>query len=407
MMKKHDSQYSRHDRIYQAFFSAGVPLAGLKEGTKQVCHLTAQQSLLKDLYQVEAAMEAGLNLGAVTHQKEMPGINPLGFWDLDIDGPDHGLDLSPFTYRVRRRGESIKAHYLGRLPDPALPLVASYKGKDYDLCTWNTVLPGSIHKDGSVYELEFLEDGLWRQWDGEAFTLEMLPQVDPELYRTQGSEEGNAEVQRIVGARSAARKPKRVPVWVSATGTLATRTKMARAYLRYYAWKSISGKNGHDALLVAVSNLRLFFKLEEGFAIDLLKEHFNPRCVDLQGNPSPWSDAEIRHKWNEAGKPAAYPPLGATNPKAKQKESSIILAGEVTEFLALFTSEGGFSIPTQLREAFIAFRGGENVNETAFGRAVSKVTGIQTTKPNGVRLYRGFQMSEAGLGLTRKVREAA
>lgn len=63
--------------------------------------------------------------------------------------------------------------------------------------------------------------------------------------------------------------------------------------------------------------------------------------------------------------------------------------------------------PTDLRLAFIAQRGGEVVDETRFGRAVSQVTGIRTTTPNGKRVYQGFSLTEAGLGFTRKVGEAA
>jgi len=67
----------------------------------------------------------------------------------------------------------------------ASPLEASYKGKDYDLCTWNTVMPGSVHASGTVYELEYLEDGEWVPWDGEAFSINLLPVVDPERYRAE------------------------------------------------------------------------------------------------------------------------------------------------------------------------------------------------------------------------------
>lgn len=77
----YDSHYRRYDRIYKAFHDAGVPLAGLREGTKQLFHKSASQSVLRDLHQLEAAMDAGLNVGAITHQESLPGINPLGFWE--------------------------------------------------------------------------------------------------------------------------------------------------------------------------------------------------------------------------------------------------------------------------------------------------------------------------------------
>ena len=402
----------RFDRIYQAFLDAGVPLAGLAEGTKNPCHRTAPRSLLRDLYQIEAAMDARLNIGAFTHLKDLPGINPHGFWDLDIDGPDHGQDLSQFTYRVRRTGETVKAHYLARLPDPTVPLVTSYKGKDYDLCTWNTVMPGSIHKTGTLYELEFLEDGEWRPWDGEPFSVAMLPVVDPEAYRVQPSQPVTmpAHAAQIVQKLQSPNRNKRLvkpAAWAHASGRSETRTKMARHYLCYYAWRSISGKNGHDALLVVVTNLRLFFRLDQSLALGMVKEHFNPRCQDLRGNPCPWSEAEIARKWNEAGKPDAYPTLGVASEKGRRKAARIVIEGEVAAFLAEFTQEGGKASPSMLRDAFIVARGGEDVSTTAFGRAVSKATGIQTSSPNGPRMYQGFHLTEVGLRLTRRAVEVA
>jgi len=407
MTAGYDSHFRRYDRIYQAFLEGGVPLAGLLEGTKQLFHNSAPESLLLDLRYLEAAMDAGANVGAITHQKDLPGINPLGFWDLDIDGPDHGLDLSQFTFRVRRQGETVRAHYWARQPDPSVPLEASYKGKDYDLATWNTVMPGSVHESGTVYELEYLEGGEWVPWDGETFTLDMLPVVDPEAYRAQENLRVPTTPGKVQPLRTKTKNAKKLVVWVAATGSEATRIKMARNYLRYYAWKSVSGKNGHDTLMVAVTNLRLFHRLERTLALKLIHEHFNPRCVDLNGNPCPWSDAEIAHKWEQAGKPGAYPTRGVNNPKARAKEARIMLEGEVAEFLAKFTQEGGKANPTDLRLAFIAQRGGEVVDETRFGRAVSKVMGIRTTTPNGKRVYQGFSLTEAGLGLTRGIGKAA
>ncbi|MDR3572294.1 MAG: hypothetical protein P4L50_00395 [Anaerolineaceae bacterium] len=401
-----DSQFHRYGRVYEAFLKDGVPLMALLEKDKDLAHFTAPQSLLTTLYQLEAAQDAGLNIGAATHQKDLPGINPYGFWDLDIDGPDHGLDLSPFTFRVRRAGETVKAHYLARLPDPSVHMEASYKGLDYDLCTWNTVMPGSLHESGSVYELEYLEDGEWVQWDGEPFSIEMLPMVDPEVYRALENQRKPRQ-KRKVQSLKASRDTSQSKVWKAATGRYETRTKMARNYLQYYAWRSISKLNGHDALLVVVTNLRLFHQLEMPLAVSMVKEHFNPRCIDLQGAPYPWTDAEIKHKWDEAGKPAAYPTLGVSNPKARRKVAKLALEEEVAAFLASCTIPGKSVNATALREAFIAFRGGEFIDGTPFGIAISTVTGIRTTKSFGKKVRQGFHLRGTGLGFTRSSVEAA
>jgi hypothetical protein len=281
---------------------------------------------------------------------------------------------------------------------------------DYDLCTWNTVMPGSIHETGTVYELEFLEDGEWVIWDGEAFSIEMLPTVDPEKYRSLENHRLKQQAQNIRQLNpttATTMTTTKTPVWVVATGSPATRVKMAKNYLRYYAWASISGMNGHDALLVVVINLRLYHCLERSTAISLVNEHFNPRCKDLQGNPCPWSGAEILHKWNEAGKSDAYPTLGVKDPKARAKVAAMMVQSEVAEFLSLYTSPGGTCDPMVLREAFISFRGGEDVNAIAFGRAVSKAPGIERTKSHGVRGYKGFHLRVADLGFTKGAVNAA
>lgn len=190
-----------------------------------------------------------------------------------------------------------------------------------------------------MYELEFLEDGEWVQWDGEAFSIDMLPVVDPEKYRSQVNQRVAKRPSNVNLLQTKPKKAKKQVVWVAATGSPATCTKMARNYLCYYAWRSISGKNGHDALLVVVTNLRLFHRLDQPLALDMIKQHFNPRCIDLQGNPCPWSDVEITHKWNEAGKPGAYPTLGEKHPRARAKEARLILEGEIAEFLGQFTQD--------------------------------------------------------------------
>lgn len=84
-----------------------------------------------------------------------------------------------------------------------------------------------------------------------------------------------------------------------------------------------------------------------------------------------------------------------------------MLEGEVAEFLERFTQEGGAINPTILRLAFISSRGGEVVEETPFGRAVSQVTGKPTATPGGKRVFQGFHLKETGLGFTKGDVEAA
>ncbi|BDU77793.1 hypothetical protein [Mesoterricola sediminis] len=410
-MTTHASQFNRYSRyqwIYHALLEGGVPIAVLKAGSKKIAAPTAPQSLCRDLQHVEIALDdLGLNLGAITHNKDLPGINPNRFADLDIDDLGHGCDLSPFNFRVCRKDDPELGHYWFRVADPSQPIEASNPAT-HDVCTWNTVLPGSIHADGSMYELQVKEDGIWVPWDGQPFSLDLLPILDPAPYRISPKDRESALNKRNTRTRP---EQKRVEVlWVTASGKPETRLKKAKFYLRGKAWKSISGMNGHGTFLAVMCNLRLYFQLPLSLAMPLVKEHYNPRCIDAHGNPAPWSDKEIEHKFDEAGKPGMFPSLGVSDPKAKAKVAAEALHSQVRTFLGTFTVPGGSCRPAELRCAFIAFRCGEDVSETAFGIAMEAACGIRTRKPGGVRAYVGIHLSEAGLGLTRSgvaIQEAA
>lgn len=403
----HPEQFTRYAPVYKMLLDAGTPIMGLSKGKKLPWNLTAPKSRLNDLYQIEAALDwGGLNLGGVTHQEAMPGINPHGIANLDIDAEDHGLDLSPFSLMVRRTGEASRAQYWFRVADPARQLVFSPHGT-HDVCTWNFVLPGSVHQSGSLYELWIKEAGEWVPWDGQALDLDMLPILDPDQFRVShrppppdGAESDEGKLRRrLVTLRSSRRRREAPTIVVKATGLFPTRIKKAKFYLRHGAWRSIAGMQGHTALMVATANLRLYFDLPKDIGLSLLKDLFNPRCADIHGNPAPWSDAELEHKWKEAGKPGIYSTLGAADPRAVAKKRSNDLTAEVRAFLVAFTIQEGICNPTILRDAFIVWRGGEEVTQTAFGRAVSAVTGVRSTKPGGVRIYRGFRLSSDGLRL--------
>lgn len=70
----------------------------------------------------------------------------------------------------------------------------------------------------------------------------------------------------------------------------------ARKYLARME-PSVSGSNGHNALLSAAGALVNGFDFDDGLAMQLLQEEFNPRCSP------PWSEKELRHKLNEVRKP--------------------------------------------------------------------------------------------------------
>lgn len=404
---RHPEQFTRYAPFFQFLFDLDVPVEVVASRSKKIAHLDAPQSRLRSLLQVEAALDwAGQNLGAVTHQNEMPGVNRFGVANLDIDYEGHGFNLSPFKLMIRRTGETSRAQYLFRVSDAETQLNGTHHGT-HDVCTWLFILPGSIHKSGSLYELWIKEGEDWVLWDGQTLSLDLLPILDPDQYRITLNE---SELMKLgIDLVKQPKKPvvlkrkrstRAAPIiWVAATGEFKTRIKKARYYLKHWAWRSQSGMRGHSALIVAAANLRLYFCLPKGIAIKMLKKYFNPRCVDSHGNPSPWSDKELEHKWDQAGVKGMYPTLGETDIRAVQKVRANSLQAEVQKFLAEYTVEDGTCNPTLLREAFLVWRCGEAVSETAFGRAVSTVTGIRSSSPAGVRVYKGFSLSSQGLRL--------
>jgi len=407
-MEKHPHQprFLRYQWVYKALMDAGVPIIALKPKSKRPAFGTVLESRIRDLDHLEVVLDdLGLNIGAVTHQKDLPGTNPLGFVELDIDKAGHGCDLSQFPLMVRRNGQSDRAHFPFRVPNPQEPIRASLHGT-HDVCTWNTVLAGSIHEDGSLYELWIKDGNGWVLWDGEAFAVEMLPIIDPDTFRTSGEpgdgvlESGSSSVNGNKLAQALhPRKP--IPIWVTASGRDEIRYDKAKYYVRGCAWKATEGNRGHSALYAVVCNLRLYHQLPFSRALYLLNQYFNPRCRDQQGRPCPWSGDEILHKWEQAGLPGAYPTLGVKDPKARRKEELLQLQGEVIDFLERFTTEGGSCSPTSLLEAFRGFRGGEPISAKTFGALIRSVTGNGSKSPGGPRRYLGFHLKEADQGLTK------
>jgi hypothetical protein len=403
----HPEQFTRYAPFYRFLLDLDVPIEVVSRGTKQIAHLTAPLSRLRSLHHIEAALDwADQSLGAVTHQEAMPGVNKNGLANLDIDHDGLDFDLSPFRLMIRRTGETSRAQYLFRVAQPEAQLHCTQHGT-HDVCTWLFMLPGSIHKSGSLYELWIKEDGEWVPWDGQPLSLDLLPILDPDAFRITfsdaelialGIDPASLPGRRTKGHRKGKRRTATL-VWVTATGQPSTRLKKAKYYLIHRAWQSVSGCRGHISLLVAVANLRLYFQLSKELSLKLLKDHFNPRCKDLNGCPEPWSDKELEHKWKQAGKPGMFPTLGVKDERAVNKVKAAALRDEVKRFLAEFTVEGGSSSPTLLREAFLVWRGGEDVNGTAFGLAVQRASGVKSTKPGGVRAYHGFSLSSAGLRL--------
>ena len=195
------------------------------------------------------------------------------------------------------------------------------------------------------------------------------------------------------------------PIWVRATGKRKTREKKARYYLSKTAWAPHTVEERQIALFVVTCNLRLYHQLPINLSVGMVMVYFSPRCLDKDGNPFPWKQEEVVAKYRMAGVAGLYPTLGVSDPKAKQKVAVRNLVNEVKTFIKRRTAVDGCCSPLDLRNAFIVFRGGVEINPTAFGRAVFAATGIRTATPFGKRVYKGFHILETGSGLAKKCRK--
>ncbi len=188
-------------------------------------------------------------------------------------------------------------------------------------------------------------------------------------------------------------RPK-VPVWVPATGTWKTRVKKARYYLQRKAWAPRDTQESDKAMLVILCNLRRYYGLQASLALALVREHYNPRCIDSKGASWAWDDGSILKKYRQAGRRGMYPTLGAADPKAKRRAARLNLEKQVKTFWKKCVRKGDGCTPSQMREAFTQFRGGEPVHPVSFGKAVAAVSGATVERPFGKKLYRGIRLVE-------------
>jgi hypothetical protein len=370
----------RYGRIYKAFLDADVALLRLQPMSKHPVG-KAWSSRVKSVFELELALERGENVGAVTHLAAFKGSNPLRFCNLDVDRSSPLLTLTPYTVRVRRPGQDSRAQYWYRM---GLDITMEYQrdARGWELATWNAVLPGSTHPDGSTYQLEVLDHGEWVEWDGEPFGLDDLPVLDPYAWIPPIQKPPPRMLHDIALGES--------PQWVAATGRLPTLVRKARHYLRCNAPPSISGMGGHSALFCVICNLRLYHRLDFRQALALIREEYDTRCIDAHGRPYPWSDKELTHKWENAGMPGMWPNLGVADRRARARVAANNLVEAVPAFLADATGAGGSCLPSHLLEAYWKWSG-RCVGPKAFGTAM-RVLGYRTTTAGGGRRYAGFHL---------------
>jgi hypothetical protein len=223
-------------------------------------------------------------------------------------------------------------------------------------------------------------------------------------FQSLGKEGGEVSHQQKAPRSSGSER--KTPIWVTATGTWKTRVKKAKYYLGVAARVPSDAADRSDALFIVVCNLRRYFRLKAPFAAVLFAEHYAPRLVKSSPDIQPWTTQEVLEKYRLAGKRGMYPTLGVSDPRAKRKAARMDLRKEVRAFIRRCVIAGGSCTPKELLAAFITFRGGEAVNDNAFGRAVVAVTGIKSITPFGKRTYRGFHIRETAMGLTKDFDES-
>lgn len=191
------------------------------------------------------------------------------------------------------------------------------------------------------------------------------------------------------------RQRRHTPVWVPATGGYKTRLKKARHYLKHSAWIPSDPRERKAAMFVVVCNLRRYHCLWAETALALIRDHYDPRCIAEDGSSWTLTDAELIDLYRQAGRRGKFPSLGVADPKAKVLASRKELFRQLQRFWKRRIRSGGTCTPSDLREAFIRFRGGEDLTLDRFTKAVSVVFGAKTVRPFGSsRFYRGFHLEE-------------
>lgn len=268
------AHHHRYKPLYAELGLLGAKPQALARMTKKPAFGSVRASLVANADEACEMLRLGYNLGRVAFLESLPGHNPHGIEVLDIDSPDHDLDLSPFMgLMTRRQGEMVRHHLWFRRPNPHLPRRGARKGSkrspsgSYDLMPWNSVLPGSIHPDGSLYELYVWAEGEWVLWDGvePLDLLNRLPVVDPEPYRPR-KQVSVFDVQR----QEEIRRP-----FLTHPGTLPERERVARNFIRGAMKRGMvsrSGSGGRSTLAKLTSHLMGYLSLSLETAYRYLTE---------------------------------------------------------------------------------------------------------------------------------------
>ncbi|MEX0718041.1 MAG: bifunctional DNA primase/polymerase, partial [Planctomycetaceae bacterium] len=150
-----------------------------------------------------------------------------------------------------------------------------------------TVVGPSIHPEGERYELLTGEPA--------CVPAPMLAACVAAL--------AEAVVRLRYPERSVSEPPKRRPTTAPVDDDPALVERRALAYLDRMS-PAISGQGGHGATYAAATALVHGFGIPPERALDLLLEHYNPRC------DPPWTEKELAHKVHDAATKSHERPFG-------------------------------------------------------------------------------------------------
>lgn len=175
--------------------------------------------------------------------------------------------------------------------------------------------------------------------------------------------------------------------WVRATGTAATRSKKAGAYLFRVKFQSARRTEAPaKTLATAVCNLRNYHGQSLEQTVELVRSLYNPRAK------TPWSVDAIRLTWELVE--GFVPRLGLADERALAKKKAADLYDDVVDLIA-YTRPGGRVPAAELYALFREWNPESDATPTAFGIAVHSVTGIRSKPSKGVRYYSGFHIQSA------------
>lgn len=189
----------------------------------------------------------------------------------------------------------------------------------------------------------------------------------------------------VPSIRSKELRPRKT--WVCASGTLRARMDQARVYLLGIDYRRAYGTYTPEQVLAQiVSNLRNYHRLNQAETKAVMRGVFDSK------SKVKWSNEALELAWELVE--GFTPSLGLIDPDAISKRHSEELEDRLVDVVA-FTRSGGRVAIQDLINLFREWNPDFEVNEIAFGRAFSAITGIRSKPSKGIRYFSGLHLPSA------------